>query len=80
LRLTDIDGRPYAPSLAVPTLVFVDTSDRTVPNGPTLDFVAAAKAGVVALVKTTGGDHTGSWNVDPLAYEAKVTEFLRTVG
>jgi fermentation-respiration switch protein FrsA (DUF1100 family) len=78
--LADLDGRPYAPKLAAPTLVFVDTSDTTVPNGPTLDFVAAAPPGLVTLVKTTGGDHTGSWNVDPTAYEAKVTGFLRTVG
>jgi uncharacterized protein len=74
-----LDGRTYAPELAVPALVFLDTSDRTVPNGPTLDFVAAAPPGLVTLVKTTGGDHTGSWNVDPAAYEAKVTGFLTTV-
>jgi dienelactone hydrolase len=79
-HLSDLDGRTYAPALAVPTLVFVDTSDQTVPNGPTLDFVAAARPGLVTLIKTTGGDHTGSWNVDPTAYEATVTGFLQTAG
>jgi dienelactone hydrolase len=79
-HLGDVDGRPYAPRLAVPTLVFLDTSDQTVPNGPTLDFVAAAPPGLVTLVKTTGGDHTGSWNVEPASYVAAVTSLLRTVG
>jgi dienelactone hydrolase len=74
--LSDVDARPYARQLAVPTLVFVDTSDTTVPNGPTLDFVAAAKPDLVTLVKTTGGDHTGSWNTDPYAYETRVTHIL----
>jgi pimeloyl-ACP methyl ester carboxylesterase len=77
--LSDVDGRPYAPQLSVPTLVFIDTTDDTVPNGPTLDFVAAARPGIVTLVKTTGGSHTGSWNVDPTAYEAKVASFLSSV-
>jgi dienelactone hydrolase len=77
--LDEVDGRPYASRLTVPTLVFLDTSDTTVPNGPTLDFVAAAQSGILTLVKTTGGDHTGSWNVDPSAYEAKVTGFLAGV-
>jgi pimeloyl-ACP methyl ester carboxylesterase len=74
--LSDVDVRPYAPQLAVPTLIFLDTSDGTVPNGPTLDFVAAARPGIVTLVTTTGGDHTGSWNVDPSVYESTVTHFL----
>jgi dienelactone hydrolase len=80
LSLSNVDGRPFARQLAVPTLIFLDSSDTTVPNGPTLDFVAAAPPGMVNLVRTTGGDHTGSWNVDPVAYEAKVTGFLSGVG
>jgi hypothetical protein len=80
LRLRNVDERPYAPQLAVPTLIFVDTSDQTVPNGPTMDFVAAARPGIVTLVKTTGGDHTGSWNVNPTAYETTVSRFLASAG
>lgn len=79
-HLSDVDSRPYAARLDVPTLVFLDTSDRTVPNGPTLDFVAAAPPGVVTLVKTTGGDHTGSWNAGPAAYEADVIALLGRTG
>jgi fermentation-respiration switch protein FrsA (DUF1100 family) len=74
--LAALDSRPYAAQLDVPTLVFVDTTDTTVPVGPTLEFAAAARPGVVTLVKTTGGDHTGSWNANPDAYEARVTAFL----
>jgi pimeloyl-ACP methyl ester carboxylesterase len=76
LSLANLDGRSYGHQLSVPTLVFLDTQDQTVPNGPTLDFVAAARPGLVTLVTTTGGDHTGSWNVNPDAYQAKVTSFL----
>jgi pimeloyl-ACP methyl ester carboxylesterase len=76
LSLANLDGRQYAHQLSVPTLVFLDTQDQTVPNGPTLDFVAAARPGLVTLVTTSGGGHTGSWNVNPDAYQAKVTGFL----
>jgi fermentation-respiration switch protein FrsA (DUF1100 family) len=79
LSLADLNAGPYAPHLAVPMLLFVDTSDRTVPIRPALDFAAAAPPGLVTLVKTTGGDHTGSWNVDPDAYDAQVTDFLSRV-
>jgi pimeloyl-ACP methyl ester carboxylesterase len=79
LSLANLDARPYAPKLAVPTLIFVDTADTTVPPAPTLEFAAAAPAGLVTLVKTTGGDHTGSWNVDPTSYDAHVTGFLSQV-
>jgi hypothetical protein len=79
LSLSGLDGRLYAHQLTVPTLIFIDTSDQLVPNGPTLDFVAAARPGLVSLVKTAGGGHTGSWNVDPSAYEGTVTHFLAQV-
>jgi pimeloyl-ACP methyl ester carboxylesterase len=79
MSLANLDARPYAPKLAVPTLIFVDTADTTVPVAPTLQFAAAAPSGLVTLVKTTGGDHTGSWNVDPSTYDAHVTDFLSRV-
>lgn len=78
LSLGELDVGPHAPQLSVPTLLFVDMADTTVPVEPALDFAAAAR-GMVTLVKTTGGDHTGSWNVDPGTYEAHVTEFLSRV-
>jgi alpha-beta hydrolase superfamily lysophospholipase len=79
MSLAGLDARPYAPQLAVPMLIFVDTSDTTVPVAPTLEFAAAAPAALVTLVKTSGGDHTGSWNVNPSGYEAQVTSFLSRV-
>jgi pimeloyl-ACP methyl ester carboxylesterase len=75
LDLDDLDQRPYAPSLKVPVLVFVDASDRTVPNGPAVEF-AGARPDLVTLVRTSGGGHTGSWNAGPDAYAAKVGPFL----
>jgi uncharacterized protein len=80
LSLAGLDARPYAPQLAVPTLVFVDGADTTVPVEPTLAFAAAAPSALMTLVKTSGGDHTGSWNVDPAGYQAHVTNFLSRIG
>jgi fermentation-respiration switch protein FrsA (DUF1100 family) len=76
--LRELDAGPYAAQLSVPTLMFVDMADTTVPVEPALDFAAAAR-GMVTLVKTTGGDHTGSWNVDPATYEGHVRVFLSSV-
>jgi hypothetical protein len=62
----------------VPVLVFIDDSDKTVPNGPAIEF-ANSRPDLITLVKTSGGGHTASWNVDPASYEATVTTFLGKV-
>lgn len=78
LDLDDFDQRPYAAKLAVPMLIFVDSADQTVPNGPAVEF-AQSRSDLVTLVRTSGGGHTACWNVDPPAYEAAVTTFLTKV-
>jgi fermentation-respiration switch protein FrsA (DUF1100 family) len=75
LSLGDLDQRPYAPSLKVPVLIFVDRADKTVPNGPATDF-ARARPDLVTLSVTNGGGHTGSWNVNPDAYTSVAAPFL----
>jgi hypothetical protein len=59
-------------------LVFIDDADKTVPNGPAIEF-AASRPDLVTLVKTSGGGHTASWNVNPASYEATVATFLGRV-
>lgn len=75
LSLNDFDQRPYASQLKAPALIFIDTQDQTVPNGPAKEF-AAARPDLVTLVTTTGGGHTGPWNTNPTRYEAALTTFL----
>jgi pimeloyl-ACP methyl ester carboxylesterase len=75
LTLSDFDQRRYAPQLSVPTLLFVDRSDTTVPPAASLQF-GHLRPDLVTLITTSGGDHTGSWNVDPVRYDDAVRDFL----
>lgn len=75
LDLGDFDQRPYAAQLKVPMLIFVDHADKTVPNGPAVQF-AQSRPDLVTLVQTDGGGHTGSWNAGPDAYATTVSAFL----
>ena len=75
LSLDDLNQLRYTSALRVPVLIFVDTDDTTVANGPSRAF-AAARPDLVTLVTTSGGGHTLSWNVDPGSYERSVRDFL----
>jgi pimeloyl-ACP methyl ester carboxylesterase len=70
-----LDQLRYADNLNVPVLLFVDLADSTVPVEPALRL-AEARPDLVKVVTTAGGDHTGSWNADPAAYQIAVREFL----
>jgi uncharacterized protein len=80
IRLNELDQRPYAASLGVPTLIFVDHDDLTVAPWPTVEFANAAPDGVVTLVETRDAGHCRSWNLDPTAYESAVSDFLKRIG
>jgi pimeloyl-ACP methyl ester carboxylesterase len=80
IRLNELDQRPYAASLDVPTLIFVDHDDLTVAPWPTVEFANAAPDGVVTLVETRDAGHCRSWNLDPTAYESAVSDFLKRIG
>ncbi|GII52442.1 alpha/beta hydrolase [Planotetraspora thailandica] len=75
LSFDELDHVRHAAGFSVPALVFADSDDATVPVEPALEF-AEARPDIVTLVKTKGGGHTGSWNVDPEQYEQAVQEFL----
>jgi pimeloyl-ACP methyl ester carboxylesterase len=75
LSLGGLDQLRYASSLRVPVLLFVDRSDTTVPPDTALRF-ARSRPDLVTLVATSGGNHTGSWNVDPYRYETALRTFL----
>jgi len=70
-----LDQLRYADELNVPILLFVDLADSTVPVEPALRL-ADARPDLIKVVTTAGGDHTGSWNADPAAYQIAVREFL----
>jgi uncharacterized protein len=73
----DWDRVDYLPGdwLKVPALVFHGTADRTVPISISDEF-RRAHPRLVEEVRVAGADHMESWNVDPGAYEARVSAFL----
>ncbi len=64
--------------LAAPILLFHGDNDPTVPVAVS-DALAAARPDLVTYHRVQGAAHVRSWNVDPAAYEAAVTEFLGRV-
>jgi pimeloyl-ACP methyl ester carboxylesterase len=78
LSLDGLNQLTYAPRLRVPVLLFVDRSDTTVPPDPAFRL-ARLRPDLVTLVTTTGGEHTGSWNVDPGRYETALRSFVAGV-
>ena len=77
MNLDDFDQVRHAASLKVPVLLFIGSEDDYVPSGPSIAF-AKAQPKLVILVTTQGASHTDSWNVDPIAYEQHLTDFLHT--
>jgi hypothetical protein len=78
VRAADLDYRPLAARLDVPTLIYVDHDDRTVAPTPTVEFAHAAAAHVT-LVETREAGHCRGWNLDPQAYEQHLSRFLKSV-
>ncbi|WP_432834373.1 alpha/beta hydrolase family protein [Dactylosporangium sp. CA-092794] len=78
VRAADLDYRPLATRLDVPTLIYVDHDDRTVAPGPTVDFARAA-GDLVTLVETREAGHCRGWNLDPQTYEDHLARFLKSV-
>jgi uncharacterized protein len=78
VRLSELDHRPYAGKLDVPTLMIVDHDDATVATAPSMEF-AQARPDLVNLHETHGAGHCRSWNLDAPSYESAVTTFLATV-
>ncbi len=75
VRLSELDHRPYASRLDVPTLMIVDHDDAVVAAEPTLEL-AEARSDLVKLYETHGAGHCRSWNLDAAAYESTVQSFL----
>jgi pimeloyl-ACP methyl ester carboxylesterase len=78
ISLDDIDHVRHAEELRQPILMFTDDDDASVPIGPSLRF-AELRADLVTLVRTKGGGHVGSWNVDRLRYEQALRDFVKKV-
>ncbi|MEW9550016.1 alpha/beta hydrolase [Nonomuraea sp. NPDC050783] len=75
VSLDDVDHVRHANAFKQPTLIFVDDADTSVPIAPALRF-AQLRPDLVTLVRTHGGGHVGSWNVDPARYEQALRGFL----
>ncbi|MBP2704310.1 prolyl oligopeptidase family serine peptidase [Microbispora sp. RL4-1S] len=78
LSFDELDHLRHARDFKTPTLVFADDDDATVPVGPALEF-ARIRPDIVRLVRTSGGGHTGSWNVDPARYERELRAFASSL-
>jgi pimeloyl-ACP methyl ester carboxylesterase len=78
VRTADLDYRPLAARLNVPTLIYVDHDDRTVAPAPTLALARTAP-GPVTLIETREAGHCRGWNLDPSAYEHHLSTFLASV-
>jgi len=63
----------------LPALVFASDGDTYVPDGPALRL-ARLRPDLVQLVDDPRADHTRTWNVDPAAYDATMTRWLRQLG
>ncbi|MGW0191985.1 hypothetical protein [Nonomuraea sp. NPDC003201] len=68
ISLDDLDHVRHAKEFRQPILLFVDDDDTSVPVEPSLRF-AELRPDLVTLVRTKGGGHVGSWNVDQARYE-----------
>ena len=70
-----LDYLGRADELDMPILVFHGDADDVVPVG-TSDALAEARPDIVTYVRVQGATHVRSWNVDPVAYEGAVRDFL----
>lgn len=75
ISLDDLDHVRHAKEFRQPILLFVDDDDTSVPVEPSLRF-AKLRPDLVTLVRTKGGGHVGSWNVDRARYERALRDFL----
>ncbi|THV29061.1 alpha/beta hydrolase family protein [Glycomyces paridis] len=78
IDLDDLDQRNFVDEFDMPMLLFVDTADETVDHTATLDFAERLPEGQATVVTTASG-HTASWNEDPAAYGAALTDFLASL-
>ncbi len=74
----EIDYSDTLAAVEVPVLVFHGTGDLTVPVDATRELVAAREAAGLdtTYVETTSGEHVGSYNHDPTAYDDALGAFL----
>ncbi|MEV0235094.1 hypothetical protein [Nonomuraea sp. NPDC050786] len=75
ISLDDLDHVRHAKEFRQPVLLFVDDDDASVPIEPALRF-ARLRPDLVTLVRTRGGGHVGSWNVDQARYEQALRTFV----
>ena len=75
IRWQDFDLDDHPSQVTRPTLIFHGDRDTAVPIRPAERLAAAQPK--VTLVSVPDAGHTQSWNVNPAAYERRVTAFLQ---
>jgi hypothetical protein len=75
IRWSDFDLDDHPSQVTRPTLLFHGEADTSVPIRPAQRL--AAEQPKVTFVSVPYAGHTQSWNVNPAAYERRVTDFLR---
>ncbi|MFC4011808.1 alpha/beta hydrolase [Nonomuraea purpurea] len=78
ISLDELDHVRHANEFKQPILLFADDADTGVPPGAALRF-AQLRPDLVTLVRTRGGGHVGSWNVDRPRYEQALRDFVTRV-
>ncbi|MEU6711048.1 hypothetical protein ABZ897_06165 [Nonomuraea sp. NPDC046802] len=75
ISLDELDHVRHADEFKQPILLFADDADASVPPDLARRF-AQLRPDLVTLVRTRGGGHVGSWNVDRPRYEQALRDFV----
>ncbi|MPY68227.1 prolyl oligopeptidase family serine peptidase [Deinococcus sp. SDU3-2] len=73
-----IDHHSVMEQFTTPMLLFHGSADRTVPVAH-VERLAHARPDIVEYHRVEGAEHVRPWNIDPEAYEAMLTRFVRRV-
>ena len=80
IAYSEIDYTDMQGLIDVPLLVFQGSTDRTVPERVNDRLMDGGAGDAGDYVVVPGADHVLSWNLDPEAYEQRITDFVEGLG